>query len=106
MPNSPGNAWPIASKRPVAAAGDSRWRHQPAKAAAIKHRQTRMASCGKKRRVEYEIALGRVTQRNGSRSRTRTCDPMINSHLLYRLSYPGIVGKLMAPRAGLEPATQ
>ena len=27
----------------------------------------------------------------GSRSRTRTCDPVINSHLLYRLSYPGTV---------------
>jgi hypothetical protein len=26
----------------------------------------------------------------GSRSRTRTCDPVINSHLLYRLSYPGM----------------
>ena len=26
----------------------------------------------------------------GSRGRARTADPMINSHLLYRLSYPGI----------------
>ncbi len=25
----------------------------------------------------------------GSLSRTRTCDPMINSHLLYQLSYQG-----------------
>ena len=25
----------------------------------------------------------------GSGSRTRTCDPMINSHLLYQLSYAG-----------------
>ena len=28
-------------------------------------------------------------QRNGSPSRTRTSDPMINSHLLYQLSYWG-----------------
>ncbi len=26
----------------------------------------------------------------GSRDRTRTCDPVINSHLLYQLSYAGI----------------
>ncbi len=29
---------------------------------------------------------------DGSPSRTRTCDPMINSHLLYQLSYRGITG--------------
>jgi hypothetical protein len=28
---------------------------------------------------------------NGSPGRTRTADPVINSHLLYRLSYRGIV---------------
>ena len=28
----------------------------------------------------------------GSRSRTRTCDPAVNSRLLYRLSYPGPSG--------------
>jgi hypothetical protein len=27
----------------------------------------------------------------GSRSRTRTCDMVVNSHPLYRLSYPGIL---------------
>ncbi len=26
---------------------------------------------------------------DGSPNRTRTCDPMINSHLLYQLSYQG-----------------
>ena len=36
----------------------------------------------------------------GSGSRTRTCDPMINSHLLYQLSYAGLV----EARAGIEPA--
>ena len=36
----------------------------------------------------------------GSGSRTRTCDPMINSHLLYQLSYAGSV----EARAGIEPA--
>ena len=30
----------------------------------------------------------------GSPNRTRTCDPMINSHLLYQLSYRGIVAML------------
>ena len=29
---------------------------------------------------------------NGSVTRTRTWDPVINSHLLYRLSYHGTVG--------------
>ena len=42
--------------------------------------------------------LGKQTQKNpaiagflyiGSATRTRTWDPMINSHLLYRLSYRG-----------------
>ena len=28
----------------------------------------------------------------GSPARTRTTDPMVNSHLLYRLSYWGIIG--------------
>jgi hypothetical protein len=28
----------------------------------------------------------------GSRSRTRTCDRVVNSHQLYRLSYPGMIG--------------
>lgn len=28
---------------------------------------------------------------DGSRSRTRTCDMVVNSHPLYRLSYPGMM---------------
>jgi hypothetical protein len=28
--------------------------------------------------------------RGSSRDRTRTCDPVINSHLLYQLSYAGM----------------
>ena len=31
----------------------------------------------------------RWRHRNGSASRTRTCDPVVNSHLLYQLSYRG-----------------
>ena len=30
-----------------------------------------------------------VVKKNGSGSRTRTCDRVVNSHLLYRLSYAG-----------------
>src|SRR5215212_8256352 len=37
--------------------------------------------------------------------RTRTCDPMIKSHLLYQLSYRGGHPKRVAERTGLEPAT-
>ncbi len=33
---------------------------------------------------------------DGSLSRTRTCDPMINSHLLYQLSYRGISSEYAA----------
>ena len=29
---------------------------------------------------------------SGSPARTRTTDPMVNSHLLYRLSYWGMIG--------------
>jgi hypothetical protein len=29
---------------------------------------------------------------SGSRSRTRTCGMVVNSHPLYQLSYPGIIG--------------
>ena len=31
----------------------------------------------------------KVVKKNGSGSRTRTCDRVVNSHLLYRLSYAG-----------------
>ena len=37
---------------------------------------------------------------NGSSNRARTCDNLINSQVLYRLSYRGILGST----AGLEPA--
>ena len=33
----------------------------------------------------------------GSPARTRTADPMVNSHLLYRLSYWGIIGVTLYP---------
>ena len=32
---------------------------------------------------------------SGSDGRTRTCDPMINSHLLYQLSYIGITKAIL-----------
>ena len=35
--------------------------------------------------------------RSGSATRTRTWDPMINSHLLYQLSYRGITFKTSQP---------
>ena len=38
---------------------------------------------------EFEDEFEDVFEENGSPSRTRTYDPMINSHLLYQLSYRG-----------------
>ena len=40
---------------------------------------------------------------NGSDGRTRTCDPVINSHLLYRLSYIGIPIPRVEAERGIEP---
>ena len=34
-------------------------------------------------------------KKNGSGSRTRTCDRVVNSHLLYRLSYAGASDKYL-----------
>ncbi len=42
---------------------------------------------------------GRVLE-FGSATRTRTWDPMINSHLLYRLSYRGITVRILLIRKG------
>jgi hypothetical protein len=41
-------------------------------------------------RVSQEGQLLRLTKDIGSLRRARTADPMINSHLLYQLSYQGI----------------
>lgn len=38
----------------------------------------------------YSMKLYENYSKNGSPGRTRTADPVINSHLLYRLSYRGI----------------
>ncbi len=40
--------------------------------------------------------LGAVDGINDSRGRTRTCDPPVNSRLLYQLSYSGKRGKIYA----------
>jgi hypothetical protein len=41
----------------------------------------------------------------GGRSRTRTCDPLIKSQLLYQLSYaPGLLRLVIAKRRGLAKA--
>jgi len=37
--------------------------------------------------------LPQTPENNGSPGRTRTADPVINSHLLYRLSYRGMIGR-------------
>ena len=41
------------------------------------------------KQARYQAALYPVLFQVGSATRTRTWDPMINSHLLYRLSYRG-----------------
>jgi hypothetical protein len=38
----------------------------------------------------HERGVRQHPESNGSASRTRTCDPVVNSHLLYQLSYRGI----------------
>ena len=77
----------------------------------------------------FRVTGGRSNQlsynplKYGSLGRTRTCDPMINSHLLYQLSYRGTNFKrtlslikktkysegkpdeILVGGAGLEPAT-
>lgn len=41
----------------------------------------------------------------GSSDRTRTCDILVNSEALYRLSYTGILGFInLAEQTGFEPA--
>src|SRR5690554_1937763 len=46
------------------------------------------------------------TTRSGSSSRTRTCDPVINSHLLYRLSYRGVTGVTISGVHGSRSRTR
>ena len=43
---------------------------------------------------EFEDVFEDEFEENGSPSRTRTYDPMINSHLLYQLSYRGTLGRV------------
>lgn len=57
--------------------------------------QTRVAS-RRSSGVETAMHAFAVSYRNGSLSRTRTCDRSINSRLLYQLSYQG-------SRAGKTP---
>ena len=38
------------------------------------------------------------------RDRTRTCDPVINSHLLYQLSYAARKGKVAGREGAFNPA--
>jgi hypothetical protein len=40
-------------------------------------------------RPKWPLVTRASPERLGSRSRTRTYDPAVNSRLLYRLSYPG-----------------
>ena len=42
------------------------------------------------KQARYQAALYPDPVLSGSATRTRTWDPMINSHLLYQLSYRGI----------------
>lgn len=49
---------------------------------------TKSTGLGNKDPVKEKTALGKGHfQKGGCRNRTRTCDPLINSQLLYRLSY-------------------
>lgn len=52
-------------------------------------------------KLEYTLGKGLTLWSNGegvqlgSPTRTRTTDPVINSHLLYQLSYRGIEGEML-----------
>ncbi len=43
---------------------------------------------------------------NGSPGRTRTADPVINSHLLYRLSYRGIRPAILTAEGGVVKSVE
>lgn len=43
------------------------------------------------RKPPHHASGARVSAYRSSRGRTRTCDPTVNSRLLYQLSYAGIV---------------
>ncbi len=67
---------------------------------------------GPQRNESNRAPIKRSTKRcffllgDGSDGRTRTCDPMINSHLLYQLSYIGISPvclQLLEAESGIEP---
>ena len=47
---------------------------------------------------------GLALQRLSSRDRTRTCDPLINSQLLYQLSYSGRDASHRTNRSASQPA--
>ena len=52
------------------------------------------------------VGVSRKSAKIGSPGRTRTCDLVINSHPLYRLSYRGVAGSVIlpSPREAAEPA--
>ncbi len=55
----------------------------------VSHELIEWPAMSKKRVLDpYQAPSSR---RTGSRSRTRTCDMVVNSHPLYRLSYPGMM---------------
>ena len=57
--------------------------------------------------ADYPLSYDRhnIFLNNGTHGRTRTCDKLVNSQLLYRLSYMGvfILIPLMVLRGGIEP---
>ncbi len=58
-------------------------------------------------RARSRRALHKTLFSLGSPGRARTADPVINSHLLYRLSYRGIGGGMvMAPPMGVNSAAR
>ena len=85
--------------------------------------QTRPKSCPNSVQVKkkgLEDFISGPLKKNGSAGRTRTCDKVVNSHLLYQLSYRGsdarglyqtraclqrpVEPMLLEVRAGIEPA--
>ncbi len=69
------------SCRPVAGDGTLRSNGIHGGCSGVEHRK------GRRLATSRSPADGPPT--NGSASRTRTCDPVVNSHLLYQLSYRG-----------------
>ncbi len=60
---------------------------------SVREQPPATAGCRKPRDIVVDDIPGLVLRALNSRGRTRTCDPTVNSRLLYQLSYAGSVSR-------------